>query len=242
MAEAFLENTNENSEKRRGLSGNALKIIAMVTMLIDHIGAVFLTWGEPACMLMRGIGRLAFPIFAFLCAEGLARSKNLGKYMLRLFVFALISEPFYDLTFYGSLWYTESQNVLFTFLLAAIPVYILNLSPGTGARGGAIFAGAAVVAVSAIFSADYGTNGVLLVWIYYAFRKYPAGRHIPAAVFMLWAWSYGFRSLNIQLFAALAVLPMLAYTGRKGSGLPKLAGYVFYPGHLLLLYLLTLFV
>ena len=95
------------AEKKKGLSGSAIKIIAIVAMLIDHIGAVIVermitaqsggvySYEDPLVVLdtvLRGIGRIGFPIFCFLLVEGFVHTRNVAKYALRLFAFALISE------------------------------------------------------------------------------------------------------------------------------------------------------
>ena len=116
---------------KRGISSAVLKNIAVVTMLIDHIGAVIMTrllirnglyeamvnqetytaWmGQNSgmygiCMAMRIIGRLAFPIYCFLLVEGFQKTHNVKKYLGRMFLFALISEVPFDLAFSGKAWY-----------------------------------------------------------------------------------------------------------------------------------------
>ena len=85
--------------ERKGLPQEGLKLIACITMLIDHIGAVFF----PSLILLRIIGRLSFPIYCFLLAEGAAHTKHAPRYALRLLLCALISELPYDLAFSGKL-------------------------------------------------------------------------------------------------------------------------------------------
>lgn len=102
-----------------GLSSHTLKIIAIMTMLIDHIAAVLME-GETGYWLLREIGRISFPIFCFLAAEGIAWTSNIFKYALRLGAFALISEVFYDLAFHSTIWDPMHQNVFFTLLLGVV--------------------------------------------------------------------------------------------------------------------------
>ena len=101
-----------------GLSSHTLKIIAIMTMLTDHIAAVLME-GQASYWTLREIGRISFPIFCFLAAEGIAWTSNIFKYALRLGAFALISEVFYDLAFHSTIWDPMHQNVFFTLLLGS---------------------------------------------------------------------------------------------------------------------------
>lgn len=143
--------TTQTITQKKGVSGSTLKIIACITMLLDHIGASILeplvfrqmeaagitTWNYEtfvtACpgigipyALLRCIGRIAFPIFCFLLVEGFLHTKNVWKYAFRLFLFALISEVPFDLAFYGKVFYRESQNVYFTLFLGLIVILMLH--------------------------------------------------------------------------------------------------------------------
>ena len=108
---------NGNGLGKFGLNGFVLKWIAMLTMLVDHVGAVLF----PHLVLFRIIGRLAFPIYCFLLVEGAVYTSNWRKYLGRLLAFALISEIPFDLAFRGRIFDWSSQNVFFY--------------PGTGLRG-----------------------------------------------------------------------------------------------------------
>ena len=101
-------------EKKKGLDASQLKIIALVTMLIDHIGAIIIPFLqgytenmttfialEGMMVIMRLVGRISFPIFAFLVVNGFYHTRNRKKYLLRLSIFALISEPFFDIAISG---------------------------------------------------------------------------------------------------------------------------------------------
>ena len=138
---------------KRGINSAVLKNIAVVTMLIDHIGAVIMTrllirnglyeamvnqeaytaWmGQNGgmygiYMAMRIIGRLAFPIYCFLLVEGFQKTHNVKKYLGRMFLFALISEVPFDLAFSGKAWYPAYQNVFFTLLLGLLVIAGLHL-------------------------------------------------------------------------------------------------------------------
>ena len=96
-----------------GINSFQLKWIAVITMIIDHTGAVLF----PDDMVFRYIGRIAFPIFCFLLVEGFFHTRDVRKYMLRLGLFALISEIPYDLAFRDTVLEFEHQNVFFALLL-----------------------------------------------------------------------------------------------------------------------------
>ena len=98
------------------LNGFHLKLIAACTMFIDHMGHTLF----PTVLWLRCIGRLAFPIFCFLIAEGCVYTRDRRKYALRLLVFALLSEVPFDLMVGGTVWYPYSQNVLWTLLAGAL--------------------------------------------------------------------------------------------------------------------------
>ena len=114
-------------KKLQVLDGTALKLIAMVSMVIDHVGAVFF----PAAAWMRMVGRLAMPLFSFCVAEGFAHTRDKKKYLLRMGVFALLSEVPFDLAFEGRVG-PGHQNIMLTFFLA-----LLALTLYDRIRGGA---------------------------------------------------------------------------------------------------------
>lgn len=106
-------------EKKRGIDSFTLHILAMLFMLCDHLWATLF----PAQEWMTCVGRLAFPIFAFMIAEGCYYTSNVKKYMLRLFLFAIISEIPFNLIMGSSVFYPFHQNVLWTFLLGVLYRY-----------------------------------------------------------------------------------------------------------------------
>ena len=223
--------------KRIGLTNNQLKILAMVSMLLDHVGLMLL----PEWNFLRILGRLAFPIFAYMIAEGCRHTKNRRKYLLTLLIMALGIQAVYFVAM-GSLY----QNILLTFTLSVLLIcgVDLFLQKKTVARG--LLAASAVLLVvfvgavapvlfqSAGFVIDYGFFGVLLpVAVYYAPGK--LGKLIAVAVILLIrALLYG----ELKWFAFLA-LPFLAlYNGKRGKYKLKYLFYIFYPAHLLAIYLI----
>ncbi len=206
------------------LDGFALKILAVVTMLIDHTGLIFF----PDYVFLRYIGRISFPIFAFLIAEGCYHTSNIGKYFKRMLLFACITEIPFDLAFYGRI-YIGHQNVLFTFALAIAAVWILR-------KYGQIAGFAAIIATALgadLLQTDYGAFGVMLVMIF-VFTMQELRIRILAGT----AFSVGM-TLSYQRLCALAMIPIALYNGQRGRNM-KYLFYVIYPGHLFVFWLIEL--
>ncbi len=242
----------ESAEKKKfGLSGSTLKIIAMVTMLIDHIGAsVLLRYilsmkGQFPSMedynrwvtvyqVMRSIGRVSFPIYCFLLVEGFQRTQNLKRYILRLGIFAVITEVPFDLCFSGQFFYLEYQSVMLTLLTGVLTmegVFLLEKHLRNRLLLG--ICGMAVIALGAgaaeLLHTDYGYLGVLCIMALYLLRR-NKGLQIAGGC-IAFAW---------ELPAPLAFLPVAFYNGKRGLKL-KYVFYLFYPVHLLLLYLICVY-
>lgn len=229
------------------MSSFALKLLAVVTMLIDHIAAVFGAslplW---AFIAMRSAGRLAMPIFCFLIAEGLLHTSNARRYMLRLLGFALLSELPFDLMLSGELLYWPQQNVLFTLLFALMGILLYDSFAASNRRIPALVSIIAAGAAAQLLGTDYGLFGVYFVFVFYLFR----GQRLNVAVFfglgavMLtlagWMASYRQPVALVQLFSLFALGPLFAYTGKPGrrSAAMKYGFYAFYPTHMLLLWIL----
>lgn len=228
-------------EKKGVLCQEGLKLIACVTMLVDHTAVVF---GLP--MWLRVIGRLAFPIYCFLIVEGIAHTRSPGRYFLRLGIMAVISEPIYDFVLYGgrSLW--AHQNVLWLLLLGALMV------EGLGRVKQPMWK--VLLIVPCYFVADalhlsYGGNGILLIALFALTRELPGEKWIQTAGMVLLNGLmpsahialFG-ASVSVQLFGALAMVPIALYSGQKRTKSKALSWgfYIFYPLHLLALYGLSL--
>ena len=139
-------------ERSRGLDGGALKLLAAALMLIDHVGAILL----PEMVILRCIGRLAFPIFAFFIAEGYAHTRSFGKYLLRMAIWAAVSEIPFNLEF-GHFFVPGRQNVLLTFCLALLTLRGLDRlrrEPGAAGYAGAALALAAGFAAGELLRVD----------------------------------------------------------------------------------------
>ncbi|MCI8708931.1 MAG: hypothetical protein HFG99_11175 [Dorea sp.] len=199
-----------------------LKCIAILTMFIDHMGAVFF----PGELMFRYIGRIAFPIFAFLLVEGYFHTRDVRRYMLRLGLFAVISEIPYDLAFRETILEFEHQNVFFTLFIGVAMMYALEKSPQWQAKAAEVLL--AMWAASLLCS-DYRYKGILLIAVYYFLRGRKREEFVLGAGWnFLWNW-------EIQGYGALASVPIAMYSGQRGRSM-KYFFYLFYPLHLAVFY------
>lgn len=223
-----------------GLSQETLKLIACVTMLLDHIGAVF----SPGSVL-RDIGRLSFPIFCFLLSEGFYHTRSRGRYALRLFVSMLLAEIPFDLAFFGRI-YWGHQNVMLTLLLGFLAIWTMT-EVKDGIAKGLITAGFVIAAE--YLRSDYGGTGVILILMFAMTREMPGKNWIRTAlVLLLFAgmssvvvFRVGTFAVTQQMLGTFAMIPIALYSGEKKTGSKALqtAFYLFYPVHLMTLYLIT---
>lgn len=222
----------------KGLSGSTLKIIAMVTMLIDHIGAAVLARMIMAgnadlydtYRLLRMIGRIAFPIFCFLLIEGFQYTKNAKKYAARLFLFAAISEIPFDLAFSAQVLEFEYQNVFFTLAIGLVTIMtykkveeapIPNMVIKVVLQLAVALAGGCVAEV---LRTDYGMLGVMVLVVFYVLRANRFRQIVAGSVLFI-----------ENITALFAFIPVALYDGRRGLNV-KWLFYIFYPAHLLVLY------
>ena len=229
------------------LSGSGLKWFAMLTMLLDHIGAVLLVphLADPAAaavyLALRCIGRMSFPIYCFLLTEGVRHTSHPRRYALRLLGFALLSEPAFNYATLGR-WRDagHANNVLFTLLLGFLALQILRAlqarvgqtAPAALMLGGA--SAAALAFLAEYLGTDYGAVGVITVVLFYVLPPLFANRSVgfTAALLPLCLTN------SLEIFALPDVFLLGAYTGRRGRQ-NALFFYAFYPAHLLLLGLLA---
>lgn len=210
------------------LSGFDLKILAVVTMLVDHVGAILF----PEVLWLRCVGRLAFPIFAFLLVEGFLHTRDVDAYLKRLFVFAVLSEIVFDYAFFGQMFYIRHQNIFFTLCLGLFLIKKLREDPKDLHRFLWLLG---TVLAADVLRTDYGGAGVLTVLVFYQFRnnKTMTAVCIGAIHILMLGW--------IQSFAVLALLPIFLYNGERGRNV-KYFFYTFYPVHLIFLLLLKMVV
>ena len=222
------------------MSGFVLKLIAVITMLIDHIGAVLF----PDLQIFRIIGRVAFPIFCFLLVEGLLHTKNTGKYLLRLSLFALASEVPFDLAFKGSAVDFSGQNVFFTLALGLLAIYatekLAEKSKWLLPVGIALTA--AVACAAELLHTDYGWYGIAMIAAIYLFRKSRAALS-GAMIALILIYSFVIKQGSLLVYEIAALPVILMYNGERGqnSAAVKYGFYAFYPAHLLCLYFLHMF-
>lgn len=248
--------------KAARLNGNQLKLIAVVSMLLDHIGFLLvgdgiilprLETGEPLggwwilyCVL-RMVGRIAFPIFCFLLVEGFVHTRDWKRYALRLAAFAAVSEIPFDLMSSLEAVYWGAQNVFFTLLLGLLMMKALEtvearMSQGSAGRLGGWKlqgAGIAILVVIVLFCGaawllrtDYDYIGIMLIALFYWFRT---DRLRLCALGFVWM-SVTMRVLYFIPGLALGFLMIYFYNGQRGKWKGKYAFYLFYPLHLMILY------
>lgn len=238
--------TMENADKKdtlipqkwKILSGSALKTIALVCMIIDHVAhylphlftAVLFTTGsgpKTVYWLLRCIGRLAFPIYCFLLVEGFLHTKNRWKYAVRLLIFALISEIPWNLVHGKKLTY-PSQNVFFTLFLGLCGLILFEYFEDN--RLMQMLSLIALMAVSMFFKADYGVRGYGFIIMMYALRNVPLLQAVCGCCLHNDTWKAG-----------LAFIPINLYNGKRGwikGRFLQYAFYAVYPLHLFILYLI----
>ena len=225
------------------LSGTALKRIACLSMMLDHIGASLLENGLfkqgsfwPGYVQLDGVlrlaGRLAFPIYCFLLVEGFLHTHDVKKYIERLLVFGLVSEVPFDLAFFRTPFYWGHQNVYWTLALGVLAMAALKHfedADGNVAWKGR-FAALGLAVLAQLLNTDYGAIGVALIVALYLTRSDRKYQCIIGAVMMLF-----------ELTAPLAFLLIWHYNGQRGRCAPwqKWAFYGFYPVHLTILAAVT---
>ena len=225
----------EQHKTYRVLDGTVLKIIAMISMVFDHVGDMFF----PDVMWPRMIGRLAMPIFSFFIAEGFSHTRDKKKYLCRLGIFALISEIPFDLAFEGRVGLGH-QNIMLSFFLAVVALMLYDwIQGGTKSEVNhasigktilGVIAVAAIAALSLLLRADYTIFAVIAVFLFYVLRqKHPLVRTGVGVAFLALT-----RTVGYYCTTGLSFIPLAMYNGKKGKGL-KWLFYGFYPGHLLLL-------
>ena len=249
--------STDRSAKRIEISAAALHIIAMTFMLMDHLWATLL----PAQDWLTCIGRIAFPVFAFMTVEGYFHTHNLKKYMLRLLLFALISEIPFDLMYGGTWFYPIHQNVIWTLLMGLLGIHLMETVHKNQKRWLYVLTAFVTVVFGMIFGTlcmvDYYVVGVLTVFVFYFFRGRRwwclLGQFI--ALYWLNVELLGGLMYPVQLFGAefevcqqglalLALIPIWLYRGRQGyhSKPFQYVCYAFYPVHMLVLVLILNFV
>lgn len=205
-----------------------LKLIAIISMVIDHIGYALFSNN----LIMRSVGRLAFPIFTYCAMIGYFKTRDLKKYILRLFILGLISQPFYTIVFN-----TYTPNIMFTILLEVLLYYTLDNKKWIYLPFFVIF--------SFLFKVDYASTYLFLVPIFYYFRS---NKFIMFLAYVTFYFNYAISSYigisNIPAcFTACAVfaLPFILINTKTNIKINKYFFYFFYPLHLLIIFLIRYF-
>ncbi len=241
-------------ERFRVLPESILKIAAVLSMAIDHIGASVLfpyveylfQTGAPEAQevyqvywVLRYIGRLAFPIYCYLMTEGFFHTRNKWKYARNLFLFALISEIPFDLALSWEAFCWEDQNVFWTLLFGLLGMMAMQKIWETewqmtlkillmGASG------AAMIALAHFMHTDYEAWGVAAILVMYVLRNYRLIGFTAGLLILIWM-------NEVEVYALFALPLVFLYNGERGKQ-KKWFFYAFYPGHFLVLYFIYLFV
>ena len=212
----------------KGINTFTLKWIALLAMLCDHIGhALF-----PDLMILRIIGRISFPIFAYVLVEGFCYTRDVKKYMTRLGVMAILSEIPFDLMASQKVLEFGHQNVFFTLFLGILMLYLMSRTVNPLLQ----FAYAGIAMMTAEFlKTDYRYYGILIILWFYYWRSNKWVKYLGVAAIMLLfkGWT--------GCFTAMALVPIALHNGRRGPKL-KWFFYIFYPLHALVIGLLSLII
>lgn len=219
------------------MSSFILKIIAVISMVFDHLGYVVFN----KFSFMNYIGRLAFPIFAFSITEGYVHTKNLKRYFSRLLIFAFISQIPYML-FISNFTTRFTLNILFTLSLGLLAITIYDKSKNKFL--GLLFTGICGI-LAKLLHFDYGWFGIAIIFIFYIFKNKKTYMNLAFGITTFINYFYTFITTNrieylfIILFCILSLIPINLYNEKKGKNI-KYFLYIFYPLHLIILYLLTI--
>lgn len=230
------------------LSGNAIKLIACAFMFVDHLGFIFF----PSELIYRIIGRLAFPLFAFMIGEGAKHTRNKLRYFLTLALFAVAVEGVYFLLFKSFI-----RSIFVTFSFSVIIIYTLDLfkrmifdreqSLPLTALAGILFASSVALTyfISREFPFDYGFFGAIIPVFASIFRmpdnapeklKLLDNHLIHVAMLGIGVFIHAMQNnYRIQLYALLAIVLLLLYSGKRGKLRIKYFFYIFYPTHIAVL-------
>lgn len=219
---------------KKNLTNFDLKLIAIITMTIDHIGAIIYNDID----IFRIIGRISFPLFAFLLVEGFKNSSNRLKYFLRLIIFAFITQPIYDYAFKSN-----TLNILFTFSLGFLLMMIIEFSKkiidkyNKGSESylyKTVFYSLFYILFSilAIFlNVDYTVLGITTIFIFYL------SPNILLSFILYFLSVVLLKTNDIQMYSIISFFFLYLYNGKRGRNL-KYFFYLYYPLHLLLLKML----
>jgi hypothetical protein len=227
-----------------------LKIIAIITMVIDHTGAILF----PHLLFLRVIGRISFPIFGYLLASGIDTTRNKMHYGIRLGLFAIIAQPFYHYAFQPQ---TTSLNIFFTLFIAySIITLFIHKKIATHYR---VFISLFLLVSSFLLPINYGISGVLSIIAWYFFKEKPVQNTIIQSLISLWYCifftvlsgkpliSVQTISITVQILSIISI-PLIYGMMRKSyhesfwmipnktAKIIQYGFYLFYPLHLFILF------
>ncbi len=232
------------------LSAWTLRVLAMAFMLLDHLWATLI----PGNLWLTMVGRLAFPIFAFLLAEGYRHTGNFKKYLGRMALFAVIAEIPFNLMAYSTPIFPFHQNVLWTFCIALLTMKGLDNLQDRFSRWISLLLMAGLMLVSYLaglfLMVDYGGWGVMMALL---FLRFPGKTWPEKLAQLIWLYLINWQFMGSMMVPvggfeiplqglAIFALPLIwLYKGKQGPRTPftKWVGYWFYPVHALVLYLLS---
>lgn len=226
------------------MSSFLLKIIACFTMLLCHIPFVYPQYSVP----LMYIGKISFPLYAFLISEGYVHTRNFSKYLTRLIVFGVISQIPAYLLFVGKSFNGLYLNIFFTLALGLLGIRIYDKIKSKYISIPLIIL---LAVLAELLKFDYGAFGVLMIVCFYVFKRNKLNMVLSQMFLMFILYMkkmsyYTFSLFNLQyilfqlLFSVISLTIILTYNGKKGksSGKIKLMFYFFYPVHLIILDLL----
>ncbi len=256
----YAGSASADAERFFCLSGAALKWIAMITMLIDHIGAVVMEYGlyyqggaapfrrilaagngqwlYVLQRLMRMIGRPSFLLYSFLLVEGFIHTRSRKRYALQMLLFAFISEIPFDMAASNRIFHLGYQNVFFEFLIGLAVLTGMEQAQIRGktplaVEAGKILSVALGCMAAVLIQSDYDYIGIIIIAAFYEFHESRSGRSLSAAVLG------GLETLDLNYgVGALAAVPIWFYNGKRGKQRFKYLFYWFYPVHLVVLVLI----
>ncbi len=221
--------------KYRFINGNILKLLALVTMTIDHVGLILMGNFTP----FRIVGRLAFPIFAYMIAEGCRYTKNKVKYLCSIFAVGLLNQIVLYITLKSLM-----QSIMITFTLSILMVYAIQWSQSVKWKLSWLLPLAVITAVAFIceavpffwseirFSIDYGFWGATLPVFISLSNHFTRKWFLTALGLLIICLSLG----GLQWWSFMALIPLLFYNGQRGKWNIKWLFYIYYPLHLAFLW------
>lgn len=231
-------------------------MIAFFLMLCDHVGFMLiengvlygqnsLYWSQAiateegqkwylAARILRFVGRMSFPLFAYMIVEGFRHTSGVGKYIFRIGLFAVLSEVPFDLACFGVVYYPDYQNVLFTYFIALIALNFMEKARKVSWLL-AVLVAAPFGWIAWLAKCDYGALGVGLICLLYMLHRDRKIQLVSGAVVS------AAESLEYYGVSALSFFLLRFYNGQRGEASLKYFFYLMYPLHMLLFYALVYF-